>query len=484
MASLFTVFLAVLALYFVLGTLLAVASRRYLRGGQEDFYVAGGRLGSFLSAMTYAATTYSSFMIVGLVGFSYFTGVGSLGFELTYYVATLGLLSLIAYRAWKLSRERHWISPGQMIADLAGSRALAVVAGLLYLASLIPYASAQLKAIGETVAAAAGGGYTAYLWGVLLGLIVMVIWSSVAGIWSVAVTDALQGLWMLVAGTLLLAWVIHRLHVGGIGFSRAGELLAAKGLMSVGSGFWKPSMFLAFTIPWIFFAVTNPQVVQRLYMPRDEASVKGMIKWFGVFGLYYTVLVTLIGLLARAGSLAGVIPISPASKDEVTPLLLTLAGPLLGALVFTSIIAASVSTADSILLTLASSASNDLMPSEASEELRRLVGLAAILVVGAAMAGIAAMRISYIVALSVLSSVLLLGLAAPTLALLAGVRLNPLLAGLAMVSGPIIVVGAWASGIRKPVLLFVHTIHGVPLSGYVLLLSVVLTLLGAVLARE
>jgi len=477
LTGLLALFVAVLAIYFILGTVLAWASRRSLKSRNiREYYVAGGRLGTFLSALTYAATTYSSFMIVGLVGFAYATGVGSLGFELSYYVATLGLLSLVSYRVWTMSRARGWISPGEMIGDLAGARWIAVLAGILYLGALIPYASAQVKAIGETIAASAGGHY--YLWGVLFGLAVMLVWSGLAGIWSVAVTDALQGLWMLVAGTLLLAWLVAVLHSHGITLSMVGRVLDSKGLMSVGKGFWTPAMFLAFTAPWIFFAVTNPQVVQRLYMPKDERSLKGMIKWFGVFGLYYTVLVTLIGLLARGGVMLNVLDIHPAKKDQVTPLLLTVTNPVLGAIVFTSIIAASVSTADSILLTLASIAAEDLTPSGWDEGKKRIVGYAALVIVAILMAAVAALRISYIVALSVLSSVLLLGFAVPTLALVAGLRVEAWSVALSILTAPAVIIAGYLYGLHEPVLLFAHPVHGLPLSAWILIISTIITLLG------
>ncbi|MCE4601778.1 MAG: sodium:solute symporter family protein, partial [Desulfurococcales archaeon] len=181
----------VLVIYILLGTLVALASRRRLEAGEEGFYIARGKLGSFLSAMTYAATTYSSFMIVGLVGFAYSTGMGALGFELVYLVSTLGLLLVFSRRVWRRAKERGWISPGEMLADIYGTRAIAMIASVIFLISLIPYASAQLKGIGEAVAGLAGGDDRYYIVGVLLGVIVMIIWSLVAGIWSVAATDAL-----------------------------------------------------------------------------------------------------------------------------------------------------------------------------------------------------------------------------------------------------------------------------------------------------
>ncbi len=489
MSRLLGVFIATLVIYIVLGTLIAVISRRRLRGGIRDYYVSEGRLGSFLAAMTYAATTYSSFMIVGLVGFTYTTGVGALGFEMAYYVATLGLLLIIGERVWRASRERGWVSPAQMVADLTGSRWIAPLISIIFIVSLVFYASAQLKAIGEAVAAAGGQSY--YMWGVLLGLIVMLVWSSIAGIWSVAATDAFQGLWMIIAGFGLLAWLLHAAGSSGLSISEAGKILVESGHLTPSGhgGYWKPSTFTAFALPWIFFAVTNPQALQRLYMPRDRKALRDMIRWFAVFGLIYTALVTFIGLLAyalnEAGALNVGIPASVKYADRVTPSLLVLSGPVLGAVVFTSIIAAAVSTADSILLTLASSASMDLLPGSASERSRKIAGLTTIVVIGVVMAAIALARVSFIVKLSVLSSLMLLSLAPPILALIAGARVSAPFAGLAVIMGPLLVAVELAvklpsskSAVAAVIATFGSTPLGVPLAVWILLLSSLLTVAG------
>ena len=411
-----------------------------------------------------------------MVGFAYATGYGALGFELAYLVATVGLLLFFARRVWRMSRERGWVSPGEMLADLYGSRLMAAAAGLLYLVALIPYASVQVKGIGEAVAGLAGGGEEAYLAGVAVALAVMVVWSMVAGLWSVAVTDALQGLWMLGAATALLAWLIAKLHAAGLGFAEVAAILEVKGLTGL-TGFWKFNVFLAFTLPWIFFATTNPQVVQRLYVPRDEASLARMVKWFSVFGLYYTVLVTLVGLLARAGAETGILPwVDPKNKDSVTPTLLSIAHPLLSAVVFTSIVAAGVSTADSILLTLAGSAARDLAGGLPPEK-RRLVGVAAALLFAGAMGALAAARVSYIVMLAVLSSLALLPLAPVTMAAWLAPRRLPSWSGLLGLLGGVAEVAVAAAWWGKGALLAAPL--GVPIAVWVLLASSIPVVAGA-----
>lgn len=406
--------LAVLTLYMLAGTFLAVMARRAGVRSSQDYYVAGYRLGTFLAAMTYAATTYSAFMIVGLVGFAYSTGAGALGFELVYFVGTMLLLSLFAPRVWAMARERRWISPAEMLGNLYGSKKLAAAVAIIYLYALVPYMSAQVKGIAEAVAGLAGSE-AAYTAGVALGAAVMVAWTVVAGVWSVAVTDALQGLWMIASAALLLAWLAH--WVGdSIGFDGATRLLGEKGLLGL-TEFWQPHVFLGFTLPWMFFAATSPQAVQRLFMPRNPRALRGMVVWFAAFGLAYTVAVTMIGLLARSLSEAGALGFIE-RRDAVTPTLLAHAPPVLSAIVFTSIVAAAVSTADSIALSVASSMVRDIytqLGRRPSDRAQILLGAATTAALIAAASALALSRAGFIVALSVLSSAILLSTAPATL---------------------------------------------------------------------
>ncbi|RLE50055.1 MAG: sodium:solute symporter family protein [Candidatus Methanomethylicota archaeon] len=477
--------LALLVLYLVLGSLLALVSRRRLVETAVDYYIASSKLSGFVAAMTYAATTYSAFMMVGLVGFSYAFGVGALGFELVYFVGTLFLLGVFAKKVLRRAKERMWVSPSEMLGDLYGSRLLAGLTALIYLIALIPYASAQLKGIGELVAGIARAeGFYAY--GVLLGLVVIVLWTALAGIWSVAWTDVFQGVWMIAAATCFITWLACWLSGLGVSFGDVIAALEKANLtgVSLKAGFWKPVTFISFTLPWLFFAVTNPQVVQRLYMPRDEGALVKMVAWFAVFGFSYTIIVTLIGLFTRGLSELGLLGFI-ASRDLVTPTLLSQAPILLSAFVFTSIVAAAVSTADSIVLTLASCITRDLYVRRSRRALSEVsVGRIVVVTVVAAMAILAYMRIGFIVELSVLSSVLLLPLAPITLIAWAKPvegNIVKVFTILALMAG--FAVGVYAALLYGPVKAFIATWYGLPISAWILITSSLLTSLGYVLQR-
>jgi len=406
-------FLALLILYISLGTTIAILSRRFGVRSTAEYYVAGYKLGGFLASMTYAATTYSAFMMVGLVGLAYDTGVGALGFELAYLIATLALLSLLSPIVWSKARERGWVSVSEMLGDLYNSRLLGMAVAATYLVALLPYTSAQMIGVGS-IFEGIGLGYIA---GVLTSAILCFLWIVVAGVWSVATTDAYQGVWMIAASAMFIAWIAaFLLPSHGLDLGRAVEVLNERGLTGL-TEFWSASTFLAYTIPWVFFAVTNPQVVQRLYMPADVKALRRMVQYFAVYGLAYTLIVTLAGLLGRSITEFGGIPYVK-NRDLVTPVLLSYASPIMASFVYVSITAAAISTADSIVLSVASSFVRDFyerrLPRASPRRSYALSNLVvACLIVLSAL--IAYARPGFVVEMSVLSSVLLLPLAPITL---------------------------------------------------------------------
>ncbi len=475
------VFIAVLIAYFLVGTVIAVFSRRYGVESIEDYYVAGYRLGGFLAAMTYAATTYSAFMMIGLVGFVYATGVGAYGFELLYLLVTIFLLTIFSPKVWSMARERKWVSPSEMIGDLYGSRTLALVIAVLYLVALVPYATAQAVGLGKLFEGLGLGYYT----GVLFTAAIVFLWIVVAGIWSVATTDTYQGIWMLFSSTLLILWLtLSLIPSKGVDIGSLTASLSREGYLGLTSIWSKPEVFIAFTIPWIFFAVTNPQVVQRMYMPRDKKALERMIKYFGLFGLFYTVVVTLVGLYTRALSLNNLFPsIDPGNRDLVTPKLLSIAPPVLSAVVSVSIVAAAVSTLDSIILTLASTASRDIVGYSG----RRVSSVTYIvLIVLVTMVTVTAwFKPGFVVELSVLSSVLLLPLAPVTIAAWlkpettrgrGTTAIASIIAGLA--------IGLYTAIAYGPKKAFMVTFLRIPASLWILVVSTTILLLGILLSKE
>ncbi len=380
--------LILIGLYAIIGTLIAL----YFKGAktQESFFIGDRNISGVVSALTYAATTYSAFMMVGLVGLSYATGVGALGFELTYLVGTLFFLSYYGPKIWKIAKDKGVVSPSGLLEKRYGLKT-ARIAALISLLALIPYTSVQLTGVALILETNANLSFTT---GILIVGILIALWAFLGGLRGVALTDSIQGILMIVVSIFALIWVTYKFDFSAI--SSMGEL------MYVPNAIWTPKFFLGLTLPWFFFALTNPQVFQRLFIPKDLSALRKMIVYFGLFGVIYTAIVSFIGIQLKVLTFQGLFPVVQ-YRDNVTPTLLSLMPEWLSLLLALSIMAAAITTANSIVLTLSSMVSRDIV-----KEKGIFYGRISIIIMTIFIGLFAAKKVSYIVELSVLSSTILL----------------------------------------------------------------------------
>jgi SSS family solute:Na+ symporter len=372
-----------LGLYALVGTGIAIAVMKKNRS-QSDYFVGGGAIGWVVSAMTYAATTYSAFMMVGLVGLSYDAGLGALIFELVYLVMTVVLLSVYGARLWDAARRHNLVSPMELFAAYYG-KPVATVGAVVAAVALIPYTSVQV--IGLAVILEGYG--MAFSTGVLFAVVIIGLWALLGGLRGVAITDTVQGLFMLGVAFAALLWVR--------------DTYGAMEVSTFPNQTWTPAFFVNLTLPWSFFALTNPQVLQRIFILKRKEDLRKMTVLFAVFGAIFTVIVTVVGFSAAAGTAQGLLP-EIESRDRVTVELMQRMGRALALPLALSIVFASVSTANSILLTLSSMFTRDVFRRRGSTWAGRIVILALTALVG----GFALTRPTALVEVSVASSRILM----------------------------------------------------------------------------
>lgn len=329
--------------------LIAVAARKGLGSGASEFFLGGRRLRGFVSGMTYSATTYSAFMLVGLVGLTYKSGIGALGFEMTYLVFTVLFLLVFAPRFWLVSRRFDQITPPELLGRRYASRGVAVAAAAISFVMLVPYSSVQLMGVGFLVQGLSGGGVP-FMAGVLLMAGLSGFCALWAGMRSVSWTDAFQAVAMLVTSLAALFFVFFRFFGNPAGFfaelgSTRPDLLRFT---------WDVELFIGLSLPWAFFALTNPQASQRMFIPDRTASLRRMILFFSAFGFVYTVVSILFGL--QAGALLPGLD----NPDQAMPRLLTRVPGPIALIIFLGIFSAANTTLGSIVLTLGSLLSRDV----------------------------------------------------------------------------------------------------------------------------
>ncbi|MEW6637589.1 MAG: sodium:solute symporter family protein, partial [Actinomycetota bacterium] len=98
-------------------------------GGMAHYFIWNRSMGGVLAALSYAATTYSAFMLVGLAGLTYAGGVGALGFEMVYF-SGLVLVAFFGPRFLLAGKKYGYVTPSEMLGDRYGSRTVAVAVAL------------------------------------------------------------------------------------------------------------------------------------------------------------------------------------------------------------------------------------------------------------------------------------------------------------------------------------------------------------------
>ncbi|MEM2315792.1 MAG: hypothetical protein QW826_05130, partial [Candidatus Nezhaarchaeales archaeon] len=232
----------------------------------EDYFIARRRIGGFIAAMTYSATTYSAFMMVGLVGLTAIHGVGALGFELVYLMGLM-LAVLLGLRFYVAGKKRNIITPAQLLTERYGSPLLGMTVAILYHVFLIPYMAAQLIGVGVLVSGLTNNAIPFEI-GALLVIVATLAYTLWGGMRAVAWTDTLQAIVML-ASSLTMLFIAFQL-AGGVGavFEKLAQDSSVLGVPGPHNRFTLIA-FISMTVPWFFFCVSNPQVVQRFYIPKS-----------------------------------------------------------------------------------------------------------------------------------------------------------------------------------------------------------------------
>ncbi|UFU02816.1 sodium:solute symporter family protein [Ruania suaedae] len=315
----------------------------------EDFVLGSRKLSNIPAFFTVTATLFSAFSYFGITGQFYTSGIGA-----WIQVATTAAVGPILYfagtRIWVVARKYGIVNVTEYLTDRYRSRSVGLVAGLIMIAALVPYMGAQFRGSGLTLEAVTSGGIPYWAGAVFLAVVVTLYVMS-GGFRSVVWTDVIQGGMMYVL-LAIAAIILVATHTDGLG-----NLLDMVEDQGQGALLSNPGADGLFGLPYlisvlVIFAAahfTMPQLQQRWMAARSHSTLKFMAISLPVgtaiiyFCLFY---IAMVGVVTRPGDPAPE-AIYPAMIMEVLPQWLLLVAIL-------AIIAATGSTANSIVLTLSS----------------------------------------------------------------------------------------------------------------------------------
>ncbi len=389
-----------IGVYIAWGTLIAVLSHRGGSGGVIDYFLADRTLKGYISSLSYSATTYSAFMMLGLVGLTYKGGVGALGFELI-YLSGLVWAVLFGPFYWRAGKHYNCVSPAELLSIRYQNKKVGALSAWISLFFLIPYSSIQLMGIGYLLETLSNGKIQ-FIWGVMIAALITLVWTEIAGLRSVATTDSLQAGIMLVSSLVFVLILVGKYLGGWTSFFQQIEVTRPLWLSVPGNGYFSFQTFLGLSLPWFFFSISNPQVSQRLFVPSSLRKMHSMISGFLGYGLIYTIITIILGFSALL-----LFP-GLSNPDQATPTLLAQLklSPIIVLLMTVGIFSAAISTIDSVMLTISSMFVRDILRvnREISEKRQLVIARWFILLLGIAAFLFAIRRFNLIAVLSVASS--------------------------------------------------------------------------------
>ncbi|MBN1420891.1 MAG: sodium:solute symporter family protein [Planctomycetes bacterium] len=341
--ELFTI-LAYVALQLLVGFL---ASRTIAT--QQDYLIAGRRLGYGLAIFTIFATWFGAETCVSSSGAIAAEGLSPFSIEPFGYGFSILVMGVIfAAPLWR----RGLLT----LADFFRQRYTVGVertAAVLMAPTSILWAAAQVQAFGHVLSASSGLSVTAAIG---VASIVVIIYTTLGGLLADAVTDLIQGL-ILVVGLVIIAGSIF-VTLGGFS-GLASKIDLSKVSLTGGEGTGFLDLVEAWAIP-ICGSVVAQELVARVIATRSPVVARRSA--CTAAGLYI-----LIGLIpATIGLYAGVLvpDLDPELTDQVLPHVARIHLPRILGIVFSgALLSAILSTVDSALLAAASLASQNIVVS-------------------------------------------------------------------------------------------------------------------------
>ncbi|NKC01178.1 MAG: sodium/proline symporter [Pseudomonadales bacterium] len=324
------------------------------RATTTDGYFLGDRgLGPWVASLSYAAGSSSAWSILGVSGIAFSEGLGSFWLLPGTISGHIVVWYVIAPWLRKASHEKGWLTLTDLIVDgLSPSQAklCARISAVIVLFAFTFYIAAQFQGAANTFTAVFDFDFLSAL---LLGAVIVVLYTLWGGFWAVSLTDALQAVLMLVAAILLPIFAL--VEVGG--FSVLLDAATNDGYWHWSGGHtgWFGIGFFIGMVSIGFGPIGQPHLLTRVMAIADGRKITQArivaISWFTV----------VLGGMFLLGVCGHLLVVDQVDNEQI---FFVLAADLLPTVVtgvlIAAVLSAIMSTADSQLLVAGSALHHDL----------------------------------------------------------------------------------------------------------------------------
>ncbi len=321
----------------------------------SDYLVAGRRLGPFLYTGTMAAVVLGGASTVGGVGLGYQYGIS--GMWLVVAIGT-GVLVLSLFFAPTIQRLKIY-TVSQMLTLRYGHEATKV-AGIVMLAYTIVLCATSTGAYATIFVVLFG--LERWL-AIALGGIIVLIYSTIGGMWSITLADMAQFI-IKTLGVFALMLPFSLSAAGGFDGirERAGEEFF--NITGIGA-----QSIITYFVVYTLGLLIGQDIWQRVFTSRTPEVARWGGTTAGIYCILYGVAGAMIGMAASV-----LLPVLENTDDVYAQVAIDILPVGVGGLVLAAAVAAMMSTASGALIAAATVASSDVVPFVRSWRRRGLRG--------------------------------------------------------------------------------------------------------------
>lgn len=338
----------------------------------EDFYLGGRKLGPFVTAMSAEASDMSSWLLMGLPGVAYVTGLADAAWT------AIGL-AIGTYVNWLIvaKRLRHYTQECGNSTTLPlffsnryrdEKKILSVIAAVIIIVFFVPYTASGFAACGKLFSSLFGWNY---LPAMIISAIVIVAYTTLGGFLAASTSDFLQSIIMTIAIIVVFGFGISNVGSFGAVIDNAKSMAGYFSLTQIhdaATGTAAPygALTIASMLAWGLGYFGMPHILLRFMAIEDANKIKLSRRVASVWVVISMTVAIFIGVIGNAMTKVGSIP----QLSDAETIIITIAdlisrhgvlAALVAGVILAGILAATMSTADSQLLAASSSASQNIL---------------------------------------------------------------------------------------------------------------------------
>ncbi len=320
-------------------------------GGEKTYFLGGRKMGPWVSALSAGASDMSAWVLMGLPTSIYAAGLGqvwvSVGLAIGYILSWL--VEAPRLRRFSVVADDSITVPQYLTKRfLSKSKALQIICAVVFLVAYTIYAASSVKACGTLFNTVTGIDQKIAMY---IAAVIIIGYTFLGGFSAVCWTDFFQGL--IIIGAMLIAPI----------FAMSAIDFGTLNTVGIEANFWNPVTNwkdIVSGLAWGLGYFGMPHIIIRFMSLKSQKDVKKSAR----IGIAWTVLVLIfaaaIGIIGRMylGFDESVAASELVFINMVRKIFKFL--PLLSGLLLSAVLAASMSTADSQLLSAASAFASDV----------------------------------------------------------------------------------------------------------------------------